>query len=375
MTGEGGVEVTVRAGAGNYPVLVERGIHAGLSRILRERAPAHRYAFISDDVVGPLYAEPLVAAARDAGLDAMLLTFPAGETSKTRKRWSILTDQMLDASMGRDTVVVAVGGGVVGDLAGFVAATFLRGVPVVQVPTSLVAMIDSSVGGKTGVDAKAGKNLVGAFHPPAAVVVDPDVAGTLSPQERAQGLAEAMKHGAILDAAYFDRLVAHADALMAGEAAATGWAVVRSVELKADVVSRDEREAGLREILNFGHTLGHAMEAASGYTLRHGDAVAAGMVLEARHGERVGVTREGTARRLEDGLSSFGLGAMPPVPGGDAGMLSFLGADKKVRRGRPRLVLLRAIGEVAREDGWSREVDHEALEGLLIDALGQGSRE
>lgn len=370
MEGQGG-HVTVHAGSGAYPVFVERGIHRRLPRVLRDFAPGHRYAFISDDVVAPLYGEPLVAVTREAGLDASLFVFPAGEVHKTRKQWSILTDAMLSASMGRDTVVVAVGGGVVGDLAGFVAATFLRGVPVVQVPTTLVAMIDSSIGGKTGVDVKAGKNLVGAFHPPAAVVIDPEAARTLSPPERAQGLAEALKHGAILDEAYLVRLEEGASALLEGDMAATEWAVARSVALKADVVSRDEREGGLREILNFGHTFGHALEAASGYLLRHGDAVAAGMVLEARLGEALGVTEAGTASRLHRALAAFGLGQVPEVHGGAGAVLPFLAADKKSRRGRPRFVLLEGVGKVAAGEGWSREVPELAAESLLAQAMGE----
>ena len=365
----GGAAVTIRTGAGSYPVLVEAGIHRRLPELLRDFAPGHRYAFVSDDVVAPLYGQPLLTWTKEAGFDASLFTFPAGEAYKTRKQWSILTDAMLAASMGRDTVVVAVGGGVVGDLAGFVAATFLRGVPVVQVPTSLVAMVDSSMGGKTGVDVKAGKNLVGAFHPPAAVVVDPEAARTLPSQERAQGLAEAVKHGAILDEAYLLRLEEHASALLGGEAGATEWAVARSVELKADVVSRDEREAGLREVLNFGHTFGHAMEAASGYKLRHGDAVAAGMVLEARLGEELGVTEAGTSARLARVLSAFGLGDVPAVAGGAAAVLPFLLADKKARRGRPRFVLLKRAGKVAGAEGWSREVPEGSAEALLSQAI------
>jgi 3-dehydroquinate synthase len=371
--GEGGsVLVTVRSGSGSgaYPILVERGVHRRLPHLLRDFAPGHRYAFISDDLVGPMYGEPLAAATREAGFDASLFVFPAGEASKTRKQWSILTDAMLAASLGRDTVVVAVGGGVVGDLAGFVAATFLRGVPVVQVPTSLVAMIDSSIGGKTGVDVKAGKNLVGAFHPPVAVIVDPEAARTLSPRERGQGLAEAMKHGAILDEAYLVRLQEHAVALLDGEVAATEWAVARSVELKADVVSRDEREGGLREILNFGHTFGHAMEAASGYTLRHGDAVAAGMVLECRLGEALGVTEAGTSSRLARALSGLGLGSIPSMSGGARAVLPYLKADKKARRGRPRFVLLERPGKVASGEEWSRAVPEGAAEAVLLQSMG-----
>ena len=354
--GGGGVSLTVRTERGSYPVLVDRGIHGRLPALLRDFAPGHRYVFVSDEVVSSLYAEPLADAARASGLEASVLTFPAGEASKTRKQWSILTDRMLDLGVGRDGVLVAVGGGVVGDLAGFVAATYLRGIPVVQVPTSLVAMIDSSVGGKTGVDVRAGKNLVGAFHPPAFVAVDPDAAKTLPVGERAQGLAEALKHGAILDGAYFEELVGEAEALLGGDEAATLRAVSRSVELKAGVVGRDERESGLREILNFGHTFGHAIEAASGYSLKHGDAVGLGMVLEARLGEELGVTSDGTARRLRRALGSFGLGGGADVPAQAKEILGFLGADKKSRGGRPRFVLLEGIGRVARAGTWSREV-------------------
>ena len=245
----------------------------------------------------------------------------------------------------------------------------------VHVPTSLVAMIDSSIGGKTGVDVKAGKNLVGAFHAPAAVVVDPGAVRTLSAGERAQGLAEALKHGAILDEGYFQRLEDAAAELCGGDVTATGWAVARSVEIKADVVSRDEREGGLREVLNFGHTVGHALEAASGYTLGHGDAVAAGMVLEARLGEFLGVSEPGTAARIRQALTPFGLGSEPRVAGGAAAALPFLLADKKARRGRPRFVLLERVGQVAHHGAWSREVPEGSVEKLLAEALDEAAEE
>jgi 3-dehydroquinate synthase len=274
--------------------------------------------------------------------------------------------------MGRDAVVVAVGGGVTGDLAGFVAATYLRGVPVVQVPTSLVAMIDASVGGKTGVDVDAGKNLVGAFHPPRVVVADPRTVATLPRTERAQGLAEALKHGAILDADYLDRLVAEGAELMEGEEEAVHAAVLRSVQLKARVVGEDEREAGIRQILNFGHTLGHVLEAASGYALGHGSAVAAGMVLEAELGERVGVSEPGTREALERALEPFGLGGVPALDRPLEELVSYLSADKKARAGRPRFVLLERPGTVSRAGGWSREVDDGAVRALLGEALAGG---
>jgi len=364
--------VPVRAGARAYAVLVGVGLLRRLPELLREHAPVHRYAVISDDNVAPLYGVDAVERCRDAGLRADLITFPHGEASKTRKQWSILTDRMLEAGLGRDAAVVALGGGVTGDLAGFVAATYLRGIPLVQVPTSMVAMVDASVGGKTGVDVRAGKNLVGAFHAPRVVVADPETTRTLPRRERAQGLAEAVKHGAILDDGYFDRLRDEAPALMDGDVAATNATVLRSVQLKARVVGEDEGESGLREILNFGHTLGHAFEAASSYGIGHGSAVAAGMVLEARLGEGLGVTEPGTARRLEEALAAFGLGAVPRGQVEPSAALGFLGADKKARRGRPRFVLLERVGSVDRASGWSREVPDDAVAALLDEALGEG---
>jgi len=359
--------VRVQTREGEYPVLVEVGVLADLPGLLSEHAPARRYAFISDDNVASLHGHPSMEAVRAAGLDASLFTFPAGEASKTRKSWSILTDELLEAGFGRDTCVVAVGGGVTTDLAGFVAATFLRGVPVVQVPTSYLAMIDASVGGKTGVDVAAGKNLVGAFHAPRLVVADPEVVRTLPKGERAQGLVEALKHGAILDAAYFERLRSGLDALLAAEPLAAEEAVLRSVEIKADVVSQDEREGGFRQVLNFGHTLGHALEAASQYGLGHGSAVAFGMVLEAEVGERLGVTQAGTSAVLAAVLAC--LVDLGPLPLDAEATLRFLRADKKARAGRPRVVLLRTLGEVDPGRGWS----HEVGEDLLAEVLSQGT--
>ncbi len=355
-----------------YPVLVGNGLRARIPPLLGEYAPGFRYAVISDDRVAELYGRETVDACRRAGLKADLYTFPEGEASKTRDTWSTLTDALLSDGLGRDAVVVAVGGGVTGDLAGFVAATYLRGIPVVQVPTSLVAMIDASVGGKTGVDVPWGKNLVGAFHRPRVVIADPETVKTLPEEERAQGLAEALKHGAILDRPYFEKLTEESAALMAGEPRATYSAVLRSVELKARIVSDDEREEGRRQVLNFGHTLGHALEAASDYEVGHGSAVAAGMVLEAGLGERLGVTEAGTREGLGEALSAFGLGSVPSRAWDLDSVLRYLIADKKVRSGRPRYVLLERLGVIYRKDDWSHEVPDEAVREVLLEALHPG---
>jgi 3-dehydroquinate synthase len=362
-------EVRVRTREGGYTVVVAVGALDDLPRLLAEHAPAQRFAVISDDHVASLHGHRLLESLWGAGMDASLFTFPAGEASKTRESWSILTDEMLEAGFGRDSCVIAVGGGVTTDLGGFVAATFLRGIPVVQVPTSYLAMIDASIGGKTGVDVSAGKNLVGAFHPPRLVVVDPAVLRTLPHGERAQGLVEAFKHGAILDLPYFESLAVDVPALLDADPEAAVAAVLRSVELKAAVVSQDEREGGYRQVLNFGHTLGHALEAASHYALGHGSAVAAGMVLEAEIGERMGVTEQGTRARLTSVLRKvipLSTGAIAPSEA-----MRYLKTDKKVRAGRSRIVLLRRVGETDPGSAWTHEVSKELIAEVLQDGVGR----
>jgi 3-dehydroquinate synthase len=368
-----GWEVPVEVPGGRaYPVRVGPGVRRELPQLLSRLVGAHRYVLVTDDTVMRLHGEEVLDLLRGAGLEVSPLTFPPGELFKTRESWAALTDQALEAGLGRDGAVIALGGGVTGDLAGFLAATYMRGIPLVQLPTSLVAMVDSAVGGKTGVDVSGGKNLVGAFHPPRLVLADTELAGTLPRRERSQGLAEAVKHGAILDRRYFGRTRDDAGTLLDGEPGATAALVARSVELKAGVVGRDEREAGLRQILNFGHTLGHALEAATGYDLPHGSAVAMGMVLEARIGEALGVTREGTARELARVLESVGLPTVPPPGLPPSEVLRWTGRDKKVRSGRPRYVLLREVGEVEPGDNWSHTVPDEAVVRVLADG-GEGT--
>lgn len=359
--------IDVRSGVGTYPVHVGPGAIADLPDVLGGHATSSHLALISDDRVAPLHGASCAAVLRDAGYHVSEFSFPAGEASKTRKSWSILTDQIMDAGLGRDGCVVAVGGGVTTDLAGFVAATYLRGVPVLQVPTSYLAMIDASVGGKTGVDVKSGKNLVGAFHAPLAVVADTEVLATLPDKERRQGLVEAFKHGAILDETHFERLRADLAPLLSADAAVAHDAVVASVHLKARVVEEDEFEGGYRKILNFGHTMGHAIEAASGYALGHGSAVALGMLAEAEIGERIGVSVEGTRSRLHEGLGALAL-AVPDTIDPEAALV-YLNVDKKAVAGRPRFVLLEQIGCVATGEGWTHEVPDALVREVMIGVL------
>lgn len=362
LRGEAG-RVDVAASAGGYPVVVGSGVLEEVSHVVEAVAPGRRLAVISDTTVLPLHGARVAERLRAAGRDVATFDFPAGEASKTRSSWSALTDRMLEAGFGRDSCVVAVGGGVTTDLAGFVAATFLRGVPVLQVPTSTLAMIDASVGGKTGVDVRAGKNLVGAFHPPAAVLADVRTLGTLPRTQRAQGLVEAIKHGAVLDEGHFDAVGSRLEAVLAGDEEASAEVVLASVRLKAGVVERDEFEGGLRQILNFGHTIGHALEAASAYSMGHGSAVAAGMLAESRLGERLAVTQAGTTERLADLLRRV-VGDVAPTGTAESAR-SYLSSDKKVRGGRARYVLLERIGKAVGEGGWSHSVPDPLVEDVL----------
>src|SRR4029077_1911719 len=258
--------VTVRVAVAQQPnptydILIGRGLLADLPALVQAACPAARYAVISDSHVATLCGAKIVTRLHDATLQAQLFEFPAGEWNKTRETWAMLSDKMLAAQFGRDSAVLALGGGVVGDVAGFVAGTYLRGVPYIQVPTTLLAMIDSSIGGKTGVDVPAGKNLLGAFHQPRLVIADLDVLGSLRAPHLAAGMAEAVKHGVVADRRYFEALEQEHRAVTAREPEALERVVRRSVEIKAEVVAADERDAGRRAILNFGHTVAHAIEA------------------------------------------------------------------------------------------------------------------
>lgn len=346
-------------GFDGYEVVIGTGLLGQIADRVAQVAPAACYAIIADATVAALYGPGVEASFERSGLRATRFTIPAGESHKTRATWGEVTDAMLAAGLGRDSCVVALGGGVTGDLAGFVAATYMRGVPLVQVPTTLLAMVDASIGGKVGVDTAAGKNLVGAFHQPRAVLADPAVLETLPGHELRSGLAEAVKHAAIADADHLDWIRASASSILACEPGALEALVLRSVAIKAETVSADPLESGRRKILNFGHTIGHAIEALSGYRLPHGFAIAAGMVAEAELGEAVGVTAGGTADRLRAVLSGLGLPVQPPDAIDAAAVLAAARTDKKNRQGRTRYTLLERIGRAARapEGDWSHAID------------------
>jgi 3-dehydroquinate synthase len=303
------------------------------------------------------HARPLADALAAAGIEPETATIPPGEASKSPTRAGALYDRLIDLRADRHTAILAVGGGVTGDLAGFVAATYARGLPLLMAPTTLLAQVDSSVGGKVGVNHPKAKNIIGAFHQPVGVWIDTATLATLPPRELRCGLAEVVKYGVILDADFFAFVESHADALLRLEPAATRRAVARSCELKADVVARDEREeTGLRHVLNFGHTIGHAIEAVAGYggRFQHGEAVAAGMVLESRLAERLGWVEAAFVERLRALLDRLGLPTAAPGLDRDA-LLDAMARDKKNRGGRVRFILPRALGEVELTDAPTAE--------------------
>ena len=340
-------------------IVIEAG---GLARIADLAPKAHAFAVISDSNVAELYAQQILSRLPNA----TLFNFPAGEANKTRDTWAALSDQMLERQLGRDTCVIAMGGGVTTDLAGFVAATYMRGVPVVQVPTTLLAMIDAAIGGKTGVDTEAGKNLVGAFHDPVRVIIDPNVLQTLPDDELSGGLAEAIKHGAIADRAYLEWIVESATSIFERDAAALEQLIRRSVEIKLDHVRDDPRERGKRSALNFGHTIGHAIEREFDYGMSHGQAVALGMIMESHIGVAAGVTSPETPRTIIQAVAAVNL---PQFAGFDDfdGLMEATRGDKKARTGAVRYTLLAEPGAVARtpEGEWTITVGDDIVRETL----------
>jgi 3-dehydroquinate synthase len=356
-------------------VLVESGSLLALPALIAEQFPKRKIVVITDETVARRYdewtqgteeARRLGARSNDAGVrlqwDARL-TFAPGEASKTRETWQELSDRMLSAGFGRDTAIVAIGGGVVGDVAGFVAATYLRGIPYVQVPTSLLAMVDASVGGKVGVDTPHGKNLIGAFHPPAMVLADPLTLLSLTEREYRGGLAETVKHGLIADLGYFEWMESASRPIGSREQTAVTRLVRRSIEIKAAVVSEDEREAGRRAILNAGHTVAHALERRSGYEIPHGEAVALGLIAECRLAEHLGLAESGLAFRVARLLATLGLRARLRVALGSAeDLVEAMRGDKKNREGVIRMALPAGLGRMCEGDGlWTVAVSDDAI--------------
>jgi 3-dehydroquinate synthase len=337
--------ITVPLPGATYDVIVGRRLLPQLGALLENGGRESPIAVVSDERVAALYAPVALEALNRAGQRAALVTIPEGETTKTLATVERLYRAFSGLTLDRGSLVVALGGGVVGDVAGFAAASYLRGIDLVQVPTTLLAQVDASIGGKTGVDLPEGKNLVGAFHQPRLVVADLDLLATLPAAELRSGLAEVIKYGAIAEPELLTELELRRDAVVRGEAEALAGLVSRSAAIKAAVVAGDEREAGRRAILNFGHTLGHALEAATGYgEYLHGEAVAIGMVAAARLSVRLTGLAPAAAARLEAVIAACGLPAAPRAPVSTERVLAAARLDKKARGGALRFVLLRAFG-------------------------------
>jgi len=342
--------LTVGLGERSYPIHIGRGL-LDQAELLAPHLGSRRAAVVTNEVVAPLYAQAVERALEACGTQHFRIVIPDGEAEK---RWETLDrvhGELLRAQADRKTVIVALGGGVVGDLAGFAAATYQRGVAFIQVPTTLLAQVDSSVGGKTGINHALGKNMVGAFHQPLAVIADTATLDTLPERELSAGLAEVIKYGAIDDIAFFAWLEENIERLRARDPGALAHAIGRSCEIKARIVALDEREAGVRALLNLGHTFGHAIETLEGYgAWLHGEAVAAGMVMAARFSERLGRAPAGDALRLERLLGRAGLPVKPPAIAPDA-WLGAMGRDKKNEAGRITLILLDRLGSAFVEKG------------------------
>jgi 3-dehydroquinate synthase len=326
----------VNLGERSYPIVIGRGLLGSfdLSAYIR----GQDCLVVSNETVAPLYLDALRGSLAASKVSSIAL--PDGESHKTMATMQSILDELVASGANRDTAVVALGGGVVGDIAGFAAACYMRGVDFVQVPTTLLAQVDSSVGGKTGVNHPRGKNLIGAFHQPRVVLIDTDTLATLPDRELSAGMAEVIKYGAICDMGFFDWLEKNMDSLLRRDAHALAHAIRRSCELKAEIVAEDEREAGRRAILNFGHTFGHAIENCVGYgEWLHGEAVAVGMIMA---GELSNIDAE-EVNRLRRLIERAGLPTEPPALGA-ARFLEAMSRDKKVEKKLLRFVLLRQLG-------------------------------
>lgn len=336
--------LTVELGARSYPIHIGAGL-LNQSRLIVAALAQPNVAVITNTTVAPLYLDTLLAGLAGHGVKALPIVLPDGEQYKNGDTLNQIYDALLTAHCERKTTLIALGGGVIGDLTGYAAATYLRGVPFVQIPTTLLAQVDSSVGGKTGINHRLGKNMIGAFYQPRAVIADTATLRTLPPRELSAGLAEVIKYGLIRDAEFFAWLEANIEALRACDPAALAYAIGTSCRNKAAVVAADEREAGVRATLNLGHTFGHAIEAGMGYgNWLHGEAVAAGTVLAAELSARLGWLTRHDVERIRALFKRAGLPERAPELG-VARYLELMQLDKKVEGGKLRLVLLKRIGE------------------------------
>ncbi len=353
--------IRVELGSRSYSIVIKRGLMDEIGERMVGCGFSGRVGVVTNPVVGGLYLERLKNSLEGRGLKPVVIEIPDGEEYKSLEQASRIYDSLIEHRMDRNSPVVALGGGVVGDITGFVAATFLRGVPYVQVPTTLLAQVDSSVGGKTAVNHPRGKNLIGAFYQPAAVFIDPDTLRTLDVRELRAGLAEVVKYGVIWDREFFEFMEKNTDALVEGRDEII-HAIERSCAIKARVVSEDECEKGLRSILNFGHTFGHAIEAIAGFgSIKHGEAISMGMVMASLFSMRLGLCGQDVVKRIKTLLESIGLPVIPP-PFQSHAFLETMKLDKKVLNDRLRFVLVEEPGRVT-----LKEVDEQDVEQFLTE--------
>jgi 3-dehydroquinate synthase len=348
--------LTVDLGERSYPIIIGSGlIESGFD--LSPFLPGKDCLVVSNEIVAPLYFAKLSACFRDTNVN--FISLPDGEAVKTFKTAETVFDKLVASHANRDVAIVALGGGVVGDIAGFAAACYMRGVAFLQVPTTLLAQVDSSVGGKTGVNHSGGKNLIGAFHQPKIVLIDTSTLETLPERELKAGLAEVIKYGAIADAEFFSYLEENMSALLRRDGDALSYAITRSCELKAEIVAADEREAGRRGLLNFGHTFGHAIENSVGYgEWLHGEAVAAGMLMAAEMSNIDHISQS----RLRKLVEAAGLPSAPPKVGAEKLRVA-MRMDKKVKASRVRFVLLHSLGDAYLCDDYTASDLNDALAG------------
>jgi len=348
----------VELGSRSYPIHIGEGI-LDQRALYAPHLKGGSAAIVTDEVVAPLYLETVKKSL--AGARVTEIVVPKGEQEKTWQTLNRVFDVLLKARCGRDTLVVALGGGVVGDLAGFAAAVYQRGVSCLQLPTTLLAQVDSSVGGKTAINHARGKNMVGAFHQPCAVIADVAVLDTLPDRELRAGLAEVIKHAVALDVPFMAWLEKNVERLLARDRDSLAYAVRRCCELKAGIVAADEREAGMRALLNFGHTFGHAIEAGTGYgTWLHGEAIAAGMVMGAELSMRLGLIGKHEVERLRKLIARAGLSVKGP-PLAPEKLMELMAVDKKSAHGKVRFVLLEEIGKAALRGGLDERLVREAI--------------
>ncbi len=321
----------------SYKVLIGNGILSDSGRLIAEVSHAKIAAIVTDDIVNSLYADTLETSLKAAGFDTVRFVFPNGESSKNINTYSEMLEFMAENHLTRSDLIVALGGGVVGDMAGFAAATYLRGIDFVQIPTTLLAMVDSSVGGKTAIDLNAGKNLAGAFYQPSLVIADTDTLSTLTPEIFSDGMAETVKYGVLFDGEFFDFL-------MKSEAKdRLDYIVEKCVKFKRDTVNADENDRGIRGLLNLGHTAGHAIEKCSGYRISHGSAVAIGMVIIARGAYKSGLVKEDISPRIIDILKKYNLPTETDYSADE--LFSAAGSDKKCDGDSITLVIPETVGK------------------------------